>query len=139
MHLCLGTRVRLHGDEGAAAVEFALIAVVFVMLLAGVVQFGFTFYEYVQVAHAAREGVRWASLGETAQVIPRAQAAAPGLDGTRLNISVTSGSSPDSVRVTATYLRTQIMPFPEVDHGPVHGGNVGLPDVITSVAESRVE
>ncbi|PKQ16248.1 MAG: hypothetical protein CVT67_05530 [Actinobacteria bacterium HGW-Actinobacteria-7] len=130
--------VRGH-DEGAAAVEFALIAVIFVMLLAGVLQFGYTFFEYIEVAHAAREGVRWAALGETAQVTSRALAAAPGLDPSRLNVTVTPGASSDAVRVTARYVRTQIMPFPNVGSGPVHGGAVVMPNVITSVAEARME
>ncbi|HSK47686.1 MAG TPA: TadE family protein [Coriobacteriia bacterium] len=117
-------------DIGAAAVEFALIAVVFVTLLIGVVQFGFTFFEYIQVAHAAREGVRWAALGEPGQVITRATQSAPGLDPALMNITITTGSSTDAVRVTVSYPRTNIVPLPN---------GVVLPAVITSVAEERAE
>lgn len=117
------------GDEGAAAVEFALVSMIFVLLLTGIIQFGFTFFEYIQVAHAAREGARWAALGETGQVTARAIAAAPGLEAGRLQIVLTSGSSLDSVRVTVTYPRTQIVPIPDV----------ALPLNITSVAEMREE
>ena len=124
-------------DEGASAVEYgimvALIAVVIitvVALLAGVIQFGFTFFEYIQVAHAAREGVRWAALGETAQVATRAAQAAPGLDPSLMQVNITAGSSSDAVRVTVRYPRTELIPLPN---------GVMLPALITSVAEEREE
>jgi len=123
-------KTRAGSDEGAAAVEFALIVMIFVALLAGVIQFGFTFFEYIQVAHAAREGVRWAALGETAQVATRAAQAAPGLDPSLMQVSVTAGSSSDAVRVTVRYPRTELIPLPN---------GVMLPALITSVAEEREE
>lgn len=115
-------------QDGAAAVEFALVSTILVALLIGIVQFGFTFWEYIQVAHAAREGVRWAALGAPAQVVPRAQAAAPGLDPARLTINVqTNGTW--TVTVRATYTRTEIVPLP----------GVPLPATITSTAVQRLE
>jgi Flp pilus assembly protein TadG len=116
-------------QEGAAAVEFALVATFLVALLIGIVQFGFTFWEYIQVAHAAREGVRWASLGAPAQVVPRAQAAAPGLNPARLTLTVTTDAANYAVSVTARYTRTEIIPLP----------GVPLPATITSTAVQRVE
>jgi Flp pilus assembly protein TadG len=129
----------LSRDQGAAAVEFALISVVFISLVFAAMQFGYTFFEYIQVAQAAREGVRWAALGENTQVVSRARAAAPGLDPAAMNISVSAGASPDAVRVTITYPRTELVPFPNISGGPVHGGTPLIPDTITSVAEARVE
>ena len=120
---------RWRRDEGAAAVEFALISVVLVTLLAGVIQFGFTFWEYIQVAHSAREGVRWAALGAPAQAVSRAQAASPGLDPSSITVSVVNVPSQYSVRVSVSYPRTVIVPMP----------GVPLPAIITSVAEQRVE
>jgi len=115
-------------DDGAAAVEFALVSVILVSLLIGTIQFGFTFWEYIQVAHAAREGVRWAALGAPGQVTPRAQAAAPGLDPGEMTIE-TLPAGTYAVRVRVTYPRTEIVPIP----------GVGLPAMITSTAEQRVE
>jgi len=117
-------------DDGAAAVEFALVSVILVTLLIGTIQFGFTFWEYIQVAHAAREGVRWAALGAPGQVTPRAQAAAPGLDSGALVVSAPEYSFGSySVSVTVSYPRTEIVPIP----------GVALPAMITSTAEQRVE
>lgn len=117
-------------DGGAAAVEFGLVSILFVTLLIGTIQFGFTFWEYVQVAQAARVGARWAALGQAAQVVPRARAAAPGLDPAQLTITVGTGGSTDSVRVTVSYPTTLFAPLP--------AGGV-LPARITSVAEQRTE
>jgi len=73
---------RAKQDRGAAAVEFALVAIVLIPLLLGIVQFGFTFFQYLECVHAAREGVRWAALGEinSSDVRTRVTAAAPGLN-----------------------------------------------------------
>lgn len=117
-------------EQGAAAVEFALIVVLFVALLAGVIQFGYTFYEYIQVAHAAREGVRWAALGEAGQVTIRAQQAAPGLDPSLMQISYPPPSTSDAVRIKVSYPRTELIPFPS---------GLLLPTVISSEAEERLE
>lgn len=116
-------------EDGAAAVEFALVAVILISLLIGIVQFGFTFWEYIQVAHAAREGVRWAALGAPGQAVTRAQGAAPGLDPGRMNVAITGSSDTYSVRVVVTYPRTEIVPIPLVE----------LPATISSTAEQRVE
>lgn len=73
-------------QEGAAAVEFAIVSLILILLLTGIVQFGFTFFQYLEIVHAAREGARWASLGldegsvtDTDTVKGRVAAAAPGL------------------------------------------------------------
>lgn len=106
-------RVR-HHDDGAAAVEFALVALLFFTLLFGAIQFGYTFFEYISVAHAAREGARWAALGADGGIVStRALAAAPGLDPARATISIDNPAS-DSVRVSVTYVRTELVPIPDV-------------------------
>lgn len=57
------TPQRLHKEEGAAAVEFALIVGVLVMLLFGMLQFGLAFFELQNLRSATREGARLAALG----------------------------------------------------------------------------
>jgi len=49
-------------DDGAAAVEFALVSLMLVLLLFGIVQFGYLFYQWNEITHAAREGARWSAL-----------------------------------------------------------------------------
>jgi Flp pilus assembly protein TadG len=50
-------------DEGAAAVEFALVSVLFFTLIFGIIQYGYYFYQLNAAASAAREGARLAVVG----------------------------------------------------------------------------
>jgi Flp pilus assembly protein TadG len=50
------------GERGAALVEFALVLPLLLVVIAGVVDFGFLFQRYEVVTNAAREGARLASL-----------------------------------------------------------------------------
>jgi Flp pilus assembly protein TadG len=78
---------RQRSEEGASAVELALVLPILVILLVGIVQFAFIFDQWLQIEHAAREGVRWASLVNPApDVIQHTISAAPGL-----NPAITSG------------------------------------------------
>lgn len=56
---------RPRGERGAAAVEFALVVPLLIVLLFGIIDFGFAINRYAIVNNAAREGVREASLGAT--------------------------------------------------------------------------
>jgi Flp pilus assembly protein TadG len=52
-------------QEGAAAVEFALVAPILVILLFGVLQFGVAFLHVQTIRSAVREGARYAAVGGT--------------------------------------------------------------------------
>jgi Flp pilus assembly protein TadG len=58
-------RQRLRREDGAAAVEFALIAGVLAMLIFGMLQFGLTFFELQNLRAATREGTRLGAVGAT--------------------------------------------------------------------------
>jgi len=49
-------------ERGAALVEFALALPLLLVVLAGIVDFGFAFQRYEVITNAAREGARLASL-----------------------------------------------------------------------------
>ena len=51
------------GEEGAAAVEFALLLPLLVLLLFGLIQFGAAFNTRIQATNAAREAARLAVVG----------------------------------------------------------------------------
>lgn len=59
-----GPRPHRRGGEerGAAAVEFALIAIPLLTLLVGVIQFSLWFWSFQAGSHAAREGARLAAV-----------------------------------------------------------------------------
>ena len=50
-------------QDGAAAVEFALLLPLLVLLLFGLIQFGLAFNTKIQATNAAREGARMAVVG----------------------------------------------------------------------------
>lgn len=67
-------------DRGAAAVEFALLLPVLLVVLFGLIDFGRALNAQITLTQAAREGARLDALGDTnAQVIARAKGAATGL------------------------------------------------------------
>ena len=117
------------GRRGQSLVEFAVVFPVFILLLAGMVDFGLGLYANVTIINAAREGAR---LGVTLQPMDtnaiqvRVEAMATGLDVSQLTVSSTclrpSGgsfvacSSPlwasgDSVRVQVDYTYRMIWPL----------------------------
>jgi len=61
----LRNRSRSHGERGAAAVEFALILPLLVMLVFGIIQFSIAYNRQQGLHAAAREGARIASLPQT--------------------------------------------------------------------------
>jgi hypothetical protein len=54
---------RTKNEDGAAAVEMALVLPILLLLVFGIIEFGFIFNRYISVTHAAREGVRHLALG----------------------------------------------------------------------------
>lgn len=54
--------MRMRGERGASAVEFAIVASLLFMLLFGIVQFGIAYNRYQGLQAAAREGARLGSL-----------------------------------------------------------------------------
>lgn len=127
-------------DRGAAAVEFALVLPILLLLVLGIVQFGLTFTQWLEMESAAREGARWGSLGyAAADIRTRVRAAAPGLNPplTDAQITVTPldpGNHPsDPVSVSITY-STPVLPI----IGPIMG-QAGPTMSLTAAAVNRIE
>jgi Flp pilus assembly pilin Flp len=58
-------RQRLAREDGAAAVEFALIVGVLAMLIFGMLEFGVAFFTLQSLRSSTREGARYAAVGAT--------------------------------------------------------------------------
>jgi Flp pilus assembly protein TadG len=56
------------GQQGQAMVETALMIMAVLLLLMGIIEFGFLFFAYVRVSNATREGARAGSLWLVDQV-----------------------------------------------------------------------
>jgi len=48
-----------YGDSGVAAVELALLIPVFILLIAGIIEFGYAWYIKQAITSASREGARY--------------------------------------------------------------------------------
>ena len=62
-------------DAGAAAVEFALVSVLLLMMIVGIVEFGRLYSAKLAVTHAAREGARQAAVDRYDAAYVKSQAA----------------------------------------------------------------
>ncbi|MEW1949363.1 TadE family protein [Pseudarthrobacter sp902506025] len=105
-------------ERGAAAVEFAIVMPVLMMLLLGIMEFSRAYSVQASLSAAAREGVRvMAITGKTADATTAAQTATaslkPGLQGTNMHFgtpcpaTIASGASPQTT-VTITYTLTTL-------------------------------
>jgi Flp pilus assembly pilin Flp len=117
-------------DRGAAAVEFALLLPVVLLLLFGIVDFGRALNAQITITQAAREGARLGALGVApATVVTKTQAAATGLSpvptvntGTACPVGAAAGV--DAV-VIVSYTFTYLTPVAAI--GKMFGSNNILP------------
>ena len=85
--------------EGQSLVEFAVTLPIFLLLLAGIVDFGLGLYSQMTVINAAREGARLGVVqpGDVTAIRDRVESMSGGLDLSKLNVTITcerpSGSS----------------------------------------------
>lgn len=120
--------VRLHeGERGAAAVEFALVLPILLLLVFGIVDFSRAYGARVTITHAAREGVRVHSLGGSpAEVTARTEQAATPLTVTVTSTACDSGA-PTSVTATTTFeYVTPIAAFTGGDFLPTELSGTGV-------------
>ncbi len=99
-------------DRGAAAVEFALVLPILILLVFGVIEFGRGYHARSTLTHAARESVRVAALS-SGDPVATARNAAPNLDGPSIVVTI----SPDPcvpgnpVTVTLAYDHEYAIPL----------------------------
>lgn len=96
--------------KGQSMVEFALVLPIMLLLLLGIMEFGFIFHEYLVVTHAAREGARDASLGATdAEVRTLVLTAAANINRGQMLITISPASRVRGASVTVNV--TNLVPI----------------------------
>lgn len=140
-------------QDGAAAVEFAIVASLLFMLIFGIIDFGFAFHAWNNTANAAREGARRAAVDSDTlpggAIFTRTQQAAKNLDPSKMTITlecsfndgvsfVSCGDGSgleegDIVRVNVDYAYDLVTPFGAFVPG------VGPTMNVHSMSESRFE
>lgn len=101
-------------DRGAAALEFALVVPVLLLLIFGIIEFGLAFQAQLALTHGAREGARLAAVGkfDAAIVLERTQPVTPVAIATTPS-PVSSATSGQTVTVTLTHdYDWSVLPFP---------------------------
>ena len=101
-------------DRGAAAVEFALVLPILMLIICGIIDFGRAYNAQITLTNAAREAVRvWALGGTAGETSSRAVETAVGLTG--VTVTGTSTTAPctfgamTTVTVTADF--TYVFPL----------------------------
>ncbi len=127
-------------DRGAAAVEFALLLPILLLLVFGIIDFGRALNAQVTLTQAAREGARLAALNQP-NVVSRTQAAATGLSP--VTVTVTSscptgaGQGVDAV-VQTSYSFSFVTPVGAVA-GLFGGSGFGSPITLSAQGEMPCE
>jgi Flp pilus assembly protein TadG len=129
------SRGRTARDRGAAAVEFALVLPVLLLILFGIIDFGRALNAQIELTGAAREGARLAALGyPNAAVQARVVAAAPSLSGVTVAVvaACPAGAGPAAdAQVNVSYRFSFITPIGAIV-SLVGGGHFGAPIVLTA-------
>jgi Flp pilus assembly protein TadG len=146
-------------ERGAALVEFAMALPLLLVVIAGIVDFGFTFQRYEVITNAAREGARMASLpgydqtsvdarvrsyiaaglGTTTTALgPAMPSGAVTLTNPTLSIPIPGGGTKDvgTALVTVTYRHNFLL------LGPIPGlinHSWGSSIVLTATSQMRLE
>lgn len=110
-------------ERGAAAVEFALLLPVLLLLVVGIMEFGRAWYTQATLAGAAREAVREMAIHGPANATSEAVNYSTGLGVTAGMVAISPGTCPSTgntdVTVTITYPYTYLT-------GLIPGGGLTL-------------
>jgi Flp pilus assembly protein TadG len=132
-------------ERGAVAVEFAIIFPVLLLLVFGIIDFGFGFHAWDASENAAREGARVGAVKPSLfDIETRARSTSSSLDQSKLTVDTscstdkgvsfhgcpagTSWVEGDIVKVTVSYVYDYITPLP---------GFIGLGSSVTVRASSQ--
>ncbi|MDP9022338.1 MAG: pilus assembly protein [Actinomycetota bacterium] len=101
-------------ERGAAAVEFALILPMLLLLIFGMIDFSRAYNAHISLSGAAREGARVLALG-TGDPVQTTKDAAPSLPPDEITVALNpadcAGSAGQPANVTASYDFSYITPL----------------------------
>ena len=133
-------RTRRSDEDGAAAVEFALIMVPLLLIVFGIISYGFLLSFRQSVSQAAAEGARAAAVApptaDRQAIARRAIADVLGAECGSAYVTCTfppQTCAPDCIGVTVTYAYTDDPSKPVFP-----GSGVAIPDDLSYTAVSRI-
>jgi hypothetical protein len=118
-------------DRGAAAVEFALLLPLLLLLVFGIIDFGRALNAQITLTQAAREGARLDALGAS-NVVSRTQAAATGLSPVSVTVTACPANAGSGVNATvmASYTLTFVTPIAAISS--LFGSSLGSSITLTA-------
>lgn len=128
-------------EDGQAMVEFALILPIFLLILCGIIDFGWMFYNQLSLNNACREGARYAVVNtadgaDMQKIITHIENSSKNVfdkDGVEIDIAYSAPGEPTSGDVTVT-LKAEINFFT-----PVLSSVLGKTKTINSTVTMKVE
>ncbi|MGD0686970.1 MAG: TadE/TadG family type IV pilus assembly protein [Streptosporangiaceae bacterium] len=121
-------------DRGAAAVEFALLLPLLLLIVFGIIDFGRALNAQITLTQAAREGARLEALDQP-NVVSRTQAAATGLSNVSVSVvtacPVGAGTGLTNAVVKVTYTFSFITPVGSIAE-MFGGAGYGAPITMTA-------
>lgn len=108
---------RLKGEKGQAMVEFALILPILLLIICGIIDFGWMFYNQLSIDNACREGARYAVVHSDVaktQIEQHIIYSCSGSIGDDLDISIvyTNETSPPDGDVNVTLVKDVVVLTP---------------------------
>jgi Flp pilus assembly protein TadG len=106
--------MKTKSERGQSLVELAISITILVFLLAGAVEFGMIFFQYVQLRDAAQEGALYGSLypDQTAQIEARVRGASSSpinlSDTTLVTVTSTLIGTGDACETTGNAIRVEV-------------------------------
>ena len=140
MSTCQPGRARRQREGGQALVEFALVVPVFLILLLGIVDFGWALRSWITVTNSAREGARTGAVGATCDDIKQraVDTSADLLTLSDVAVQNCQGDPGTSVVVTVTYDYSFITPLGAL-LTTFSGGSLPSTITMTSSSDMRIE
>lgn len=125
-------------ESGQSLVELAISFVILMFLLAGAVEFGLAFFQFVQLRDAAQEGALYGSYcPDLSQIEMRARGASTSpidLHGVNVSVQISNdGFEGGALRVTMLYQHEVFMPFIDKFTGDFITLKAEVTDTILSV------
>lgn len=125
-------------DRGANLVEFALIAPLLIILVLGIVEFGWKFGQFNDVRHGVREGARFAAVnaGDEAAILNHVCSSMDGVSAgmTEIRVILTDASPDDLGEVASIRVEADVS---TLTNAPII--SAFLPSTLASDVQFRLE
>lgn len=128
----------VYKQRGAAAVEFALVAMVFFILLLGVVEMGRTLFTWNAAVEATRYGARVAAVCNMndAAIVSRMRRIMPNLAAGNITVTYLPASC---TKANCQWVRVAVSNFKVTTHIPVVSAVLTVPPFSTTLPRESLE